>query len=445
MDAFDDEERRVASHLGRASEALKGDRLDEAEKEVTAALAIRSEDLRARNLIGLIHFRAHRYDAARGVYLELAKKYPDDASLRMNLGLVELRMERYPDAVTNLRRVVELEPQNARAQGYLGVALVRTGDLTGAKSAFERGQQPELARQVDDRLSQTDDAMSARGELRKAAGEGAKAVDGSQPFGAVELESPAEEAKRGGPWQLRMPGEQPPLPGPEGAAGMGVPLYLAAPKSVATFATQRLLSAGDQPFVLVEGGMLVVRVDGRLPTRTFGAIASTGTLTFEPLFRRVRAQATEEPFGEGAEAMFVAVGKGLMVVSPRGGRFTALSLADDILYLREGCVYAFEDTLHWENGRVPGSKPRTDETAPATDDTARVTQFRGQGRVVMRTLRETYTLKIEPDSSLYVDGGALAGWIGRVVPRQLQGEGGEPTPYVECSGEGVLILEEPLP
>ena len=148
IDAFDDEERRVGAHLGRASEALRGDRLDEAEREVTAALAIRHEDLRARNLRGLIFFRAQRYHDARAVYVELAEKYPDDAALRLNLGLVELRMERYNEAAANLKKVVELEPGNQRAQGYLGLSLVRTGDLVGAKGAFDKGGQPELARQV---------------------------------------------------------------------------------------------------------------------------------------------------------------------------------------------------------------------------------------------------------------------------------------------------------
>ena len=444
IDAFDDEERRVGAHLGRASEALRGDRLDEAEREVTAALAIRHEDLRARNLRGLIFFRAQRYHDARAVYVELAEKYPDDAALRLNLGLVELRMERYNEAAANLKKVVELEPGNQRAQGYLGLSLVRTGDLVGAKGAFDKGGQPELARQVEDRLAQSDDATSARSDLRKAAGDGDRVLNGEQPFAAVELEPPLEESRRHGAWQIRVPGEATPLPAPEGKNGVAgtLPLMLQRPRSVSAFATARLLGVTDEPFALAEEGMLVLRVDGRLPTRTFGAIASTGSLTFEPLYRRVRAQATEEGFGDGGEAMFVAVGKGTMVVAPRGGQFTLLSLADDIVYLRESVVFSFEESLQWENGRVPGSIARTDEGL-ARDDSSRIVQFRGQGRLAMRTARVTYTLKIDPDAAFFVDNNALLGWIGRVVPRVLHGEDGAPTPYAECSGEGVLILEEP--
>jgi hypothetical protein len=73
----------------------------------------------------------------------------------------------------------------------------------------------------------------------------------------------------------------------------------------------------------------------------------------------------------------------------------------------------------------------------------RVVQFRGSGRVAMRTQRATFTLKVEEGSPLYIDATTLVGWIGRVVPRVLQGENGQPTAYIEASGEGVLILEEP--
>jgi thioredoxin-like negative regulator of GroEL len=436
---MDAAEQKLSEHLQRASELLRSDKLDDAERELESALKLRADDLRARNLRGLLLFRAGKYEEARSAYLSLMQAYPNDAAIRLNLGLVELRMGRYSDAATNLKRVLEAEPENARAQGYLGLALMRSGDLASARDAFMKGGQPELAKQVEERMGQADDALKARVELRAAAQEGERALDGKTPFAAVELEPPMDEARRGGAWQLRLPGERPPLPGPEGVAG-GVsvlPLLLEPPRPVASFATERLLRPGGLggPFALAEGGMLVMSVEGRLPTRTFGAIASNGQLTFEPLMRRVRGQATEEPFGDGAEAMFAAVGLGLMVVAPRGAQFTLLALADDIVYVREPSVFAFEENLHWENGRVPGGG----ENAP------RVVQFRGTGRLVVRTQRVAFTLKIEPEAPLFVDQTTLLGWIGRVVPRVLHGENGQPTPYVECTGEGVLILEEPSP
>jgi uncharacterized protein (AIM24 family) len=129
--------------------------------------------------------------------------------------------------------------------------------------------------------------------------------------------------------------------------------------------------------------------------------------------------------------MVVAVGRGRMVVSARGARFTLLALADDILYLREPVLFAFEESLAWESGRIPGGG----------SEGARVVQFRGHGRVVLRTERPIYTLKTE-EAPMFVEQAALLGWIGRVVPKQVHGDAG-PAAYIECSGEGVLILEEP--
>ena len=437
MNAAADEE-KLGEHLQRASELLRADKLSEAEQEIDAALTMRSDDIRARNLRGLLLFRAGRYEEARAGYLQLCREFPDDAAIRLNLGLVELRMGRHADAAANLERVVAVEPNNARAQGYLGLALMRAGDLKRARVAFDHAGQTDLAKQVSERMAQAEESSRARSDLRMAAQEAERVIDrggAGAGFGAVELDAPADEARRGGNWQLRVPGERPPLPGPEGSQSSSLPLLLEPPHPVAAYATARLLRPGGpgEPFSLAEGGVLVLRIDGRLPTRTYGAIASTAQLTFEPLNRRVRGHAIDETFGDGGEAMFAAVGTGVMVVAPRGGRFTLLSLAEDVVYMRETAVYAFEESLHWENGRVPGGG----------GDSMRVVQFRGSGRVVFRTLRPSFTLKIEPDAPLFVDAGAVLGWIGRVVPRVLSGEGGQPTPYVEASGEGVLILEEP--
>jgi uncharacterized protein (AIM24 family) len=135
--------------------------------------------------------------------------------------------------------------------------------------------------------------------------------------------------------------------------------------------------------------------------------------------------------------MVVASGAGRLVVGARGGRFTALRLADadDVLYLVEGAVFAFEESLAWENGRVPGGGAGG----------VRVVQLRGQGRVALRTRRLPVTLRLGQGEVFYVEQAALIGWTGQVVPQQLRGSDGEPTQFIACSGEGSLILEEPRP
>src|SRR5262245_10308346 len=90
-----DEERQLAEHLHKAGELLKGGQLEGADKEIDAALALRRDDVRARNLRGLWLFRGAKYEEAEKIYLDLCSKWPDDAALRLNLGLVELRMAKF--------------------------------------------------------------------------------------------------------------------------------------------------------------------------------------------------------------------------------------------------------------------------------------------------------------------------------------------------------------
>jgi hypothetical protein len=356
------------------------------------------------------------------------------------------------DAASDLKRVVEQEPHNLKARGYLGLALLRAGDLERAQRAFTEAGQDDLAKHVEERIaSVSKESDKAMAEVRRIAAAGLRAMDERDlPFaaaeaelaskGAVEVSAEAqvtEQASRGA-WQVRAPGAPTPPPGPEGftaVASSSAPLELKGPQAISDFAVSRLVrtSQAGETFSITEGGMLLVRVDGRVSTRTLGAIVSVGTLAFEPMVRRVRGRATADPFGDGVEAISMASGRGMMIIAPRGATFTPLTMQEDILFLRETAVWAFEETLHWENGRIPGGGS---ESIP-------IAQFRGTGRCVMRTLQPVLCVKVEPNEVVYVDHSVLVGWIGRVVPRQLPGEGGQPTPYVECSGEGVLILEEP--
>ena len=65
----------------------------------------------------------------------------------------------------------------------------------------------------------------------------------------------------------------------------------------------------------------------------------------------------------------------------------------------------------------------------------------------MRSKKPLLSVKLAPDKVLYVDADSLAGWIGRVVPRLVTPAAGgkSSAPFVECTGEGVVLLEEEEP
>jgi tetratricopeptide (TPR) repeat protein len=429
----------IVAQLQQAAEHLRAERLDELRASLDKLTATAPDDLRVQNLRGLYLFRVERYAEAREVYRVLVIDHPRDTALRLNLGLTELKLGDNVAAGDSLRRVTEAEPNNQRAQGYLGLALMRGGDLRGAQAAFQRAGQHELEERVAKRIVELEEEGNLqRTELERAASAGSSLLEGEQPFRSIDGEDSSTPATAAGAgrWQTRAAGERLPLPTDDPASRLPA-LRIHPPEAIASFANARMLraAAGGEAFALAEGGLLVTHVGERLYTRTIGAIASSSSLTFEPVRRRVRGQSVEEGFGEDIEAMFLASGKGTMLVSPRGGHFVLLRLEDDILYVRERHIFAFEDSLGWENGRMPG--------ANADVEPPRVVQFRGQGRVVVRSAQPLFTLKLEAETSHIVDALALAGWIGRVQPRLLRTEQGEATPYVECSGEGVLLIEEP--
>src|SRR5262249_44073839 len=148
---------------------------------------------------------------------------------------------------------------------------------------------------------------------------------------------------------------------------------------------------GDLPFEIAAGDTLIIRIRGRVLSRTEGVVVSGGELAYEPATKRVRGKATEEPFGTDARPMFFVSGQGHLVASPRGGSFTAMQLADDVVYLREDLVFAFEEKLGWENGHVPGSSGQIS-----------VVQLRGEGCVAIRTRKPPLSVKLAPDRTLYV-------------------------------------------
>ena len=450
--SVDEQEQPLNLHLQRAGELLRNDDLVGAEQEVARALELGgAADVRVRNLLGLVHFRAGRLAEARDIYQELVAGDPEDPGLRLNLGLVELRLGRYQEAVAHLALVTEKEPRNQRARGYLGLALLRSGDLAGARRAFLEAGQGDLARQVEDRIApgMVEALEGSALAVRHIAEDGLRAVEERDlPFASVDTErrgggeSTGPAADSG--WQVRRSGDVGAAATPAGAApAPAAPtapphpielLRVDLPVPVTEFATQRLVARGvyGEPFGLTDRGMLIIRIDGQLSSRATGAVLSTGQMTFEPLYRRERGRFTEDPFGGEADGLSRVSGKGLILVAPQGQRFTALSLQNDIFYLREPAVYAFEDTLHWENGRVPGGA----EWYP-------VVQFRGSGRLVVRTVRSLACVKVTPEDSTYVEPETLIGWIGQVSPRVLEELEEAPASYLECKGEGVLLLEEP--
>ena len=568
---------RFEQHLTAAGDLLKQDKVEEAKAELAAALALRGDDIKALGLFGLACFRLAAFEEALPVYKKLVELRPNDASYRLNLGLVHLKLGNAAQSIRELVKSRDLDPGQQRTVAYLGLAYARLGDFARAYEAFMRSGQEQLASEMEQHLTEDErelilarlggtaepepemgvasdayevlertgdpamdgaaafaeaQARAALAEKRRAAGvkvppeeeaparapepvavaapslgedaeeEWAEERDSGQkqaaapepgedagedtgtervatddelslhplpahagdaglaeePHEISDAEIESVEERRSG----QMAAAEPAAPAPveedarpqaiqEGlltqavamalpsaaAEGVGVRVGIGqtAPLPLTELATARLIRPedGDAPFEIGAGGVLIVRVDERVLSRTEEVVVSCGDLAFEPATRRVRGAATGEIFGDGDKNLFIVTGRGYLVAAAAGQVFTAVALDDDILYLRETLVFAFEDQLRWENGNVPGSNGQM-----------HVVQFRGAGCVVVRSRRPLLSLKLAAERVVYVEASVLAGWIGRVVPRLVTPAAGgkSSAPFVECAGEGVVLIED---
>lgn len=200
-----------------------------------------------------------------------------------------------------------------------------------------------------------------------------------------------------------------------------------------------LAGASASSPVLVSPGGLSLRVEGEFLTRLEGLLAYTGQLRFQPEMKRFRGRATDKPFGEGPSRMVRAMGQGtLHFAEPPSRSFFPIDIGEASAYFREDCVFAFEEAVVFENGRVPS------EAAPDLD----LVHLRGQGTVLLSLSGALRSVVVRVGGLTTVRLSHLVGWVGHLTPHVLAllpATGGESPPAaVELSGEGFALIALPV-
>lgn len=194
-------------------------------------------------------------------------------------------------------------------------------------------------------------------------------------------------------------------------------------------------SAG--PFHVSNDG-LAVTVAGEMLVRMTGLVAIVGSVTVTPENRRRRGRSTAEPFGAGTSQLQRAVGNGVLYLEPERSKFHAVDLTDqngvniddDGAYLREELVFAFEEAISFENGKLT-----------AEGQTLELAHLKGNGRILLQLNGSLRTMPIPVGAPMVVPLHRVVGWFGRVTPR-LMGFGGRGA--IELTGEGYALLGAPV-
>jgi len=465
--------------LARGSEQLKAGKLDQAQRSFRAALDTDPGNARVLALLGLAYFRANQFAEARPIYEELVEHAGGDASHRLNLGLVYLKLNESEKAIASLEASRALDPSQGRAVSYLGLAYARAGRYAEAYRAFLVAGQNELASEIEINLTaaERDGIHQQLGRTPHGPLPASAATPEATPPAPAVSQAPTPSAARE-PAPVSTPAELTPsgvivltpdtpriteesmqfvLPKPDAvpqAAGVSMVSSAVAaaapagqsnayshktsggtpPKPLTELATDELLRPddGDEPFEISASGALIIRVEDRVFTRLDGVHITGGDLSYEVAMRRSRGHETKDRFDYGGTPLHAVSGSGYLVAVPGKHSFSAVTLDDDILYLREDLVFAFESTLRWESGNVPGMRGKLP-----------VVQFRGDGALAVRLTQPLVRVKLASSGVVFVDAERLAGWIGRVIPRAVvpPADGPMGAMCVECTGEGIVLVE----
>ncbi len=422
------------AHLATASELVAANKFGDAEAAIRHALDLAPADAKALTLLALVRYKLGRLDEARATYRELVAAAPNDADARRNLGLLALKLGHLDEALPELEMAVRLAPGDTRAWSYLGYGFAKRGAVVEAAAAFRRAGQDALAAELEQTAQTQRPALAREGGTLAGGATGDFQAPGdlgrAAPSPPMALASPLPPLA-GEPTSIgrrRRPTQPPVTPPKDGARTAAEPLRQPEPDPAPLLAYVRSL-LGQALSPPVPRGALRLVVADEVYVRADAALAGTGSLQWEAGLRRAHGRLTGEPLGASpAVPFFRLTGAGAVWVAGAPDRWMPLRLADDVLYVREDRVLAFEGALAWEAGVLK-------------DSGVAMLQFRGRGIVALAMPREPIAIQVGGQAPTLLSAARLFGWVGRLIPHAPP-SGGTSAPFqLACDGEGIVLLE----
>jgi tetratricopeptide (TPR) repeat protein len=97
------------------------------------AIAIYPDYVEARNDLGAQYLKQKQFDEAAVIFREVLAKHPKYFNSCFNLGLVLVEQNRNLEAIAQLNQAIAIDSSRPAAHLWLGVTLMRIGDLAGAE------------------------------------------------------------------------------------------------------------------------------------------------------------------------------------------------------------------------------------------------------------------------------------------------------------------------
>jgi tetratricopeptide (TPR) repeat protein len=132
-----------------------------AEMEYRILLEFEPDNLEIRIKLGMILYRSDKFEAAENEFNYVLKKDPENIDALTALARVNIRLLNYKQAVALFRKAIAINPDDMHIYYYLGQTMEMQGNLSGAEDVYEKG----LSRGIS---SQDEHAAEARQALIEA-------------------------------------------------------------------------------------------------------------------------------------------------------------------------------------------------------------------------------------------------------------------------------------
>jgi tetratricopeptide (TPR) repeat protein len=132
---------RVRPHQNVAFYYSMQGRLEDARKELVAALALAPDNAQLHNNLGIVYKKLGAYELAIYEYTTVLKLAPDDVMARYNLGNVYLALGRVQEAIREYETAIRWIPDYDEVHNNLGLAYQESGRITEAIREFDRALQ----------------------------------------------------------------------------------------------------------------------------------------------------------------------------------------------------------------------------------------------------------------------------------------------------------------
>lgn len=159
----------IKRFLHEAATALGRGQIDQAERSLTAALALASGCVEAMRLMGIVSQMRGHFAVARDYFQQAVAAAPDNGMLQMNLGSALCESGDFDSGVLHLQRACELDPERTSPWYNLGLALKKDLQARAALAPLQRSLALDPAN-LPARISLADTHVSL-GEIPEAVGQ----------------------------------------------------------------------------------------------------------------------------------------------------------------------------------------------------------------------------------------------------------------------------------